>query len=265
MIKHRLIFSLKLLSFFIITLLITPTSAFSQKGERWFYQLKIYQIKDQQQEEMVDHFLQKAYLPALHRQGIKSVGVFKPIEKDTLQKIYVLIPFRSLNQFEKLNQVLQGDQQYQSVGADYINAAHNNVPYRRIESILLKAFEGMPQPAKPKLTGPKKDRVYELRSYEGPTEKYYVNKVKMFNAGDEVGLFDRLGFNAIFYGEVLSGNKMPNLMYMTSFENKAARDEHWKAFGGDPEWKKLSADPQYKDNVSHIDITFLYPTEYSDF
>ena len=32
---------------------------------------------------------------------------------------------------------------------------------------------------------------------------------------------------------------MPNLMYMTSFENKAARDEHWKTFGSDPEWKKL--------------------------
>jgi hypothetical protein len=52
---------------------------------------------------------------------------------------------------------------------------------------------------------------------------------------------------------------------MTSFENKAARDAHWKAFGADPEWKKLSSMPEYKNNVSHIDITFLRATAYSDF
>jgi hypothetical protein len=57
---------------------------------------------------------------------------------------------------------------------------------------------------------------------------------------------------------------MPNLMYMTSFNNKAARDEHWKAFGSDPAWKKLSSDPNYQHNVSKIDITFLRATEYSD-
>ena len=86
----------------------------------------------------------------------------------------------------------------------------------------------------------------------------------MFNEGGEVNLFNRLGFNAVFYGEVLAGSRMPNLMYMTSFEDKASRDEHWKAFGADPEWKKLSADPLYKNNVSKIDIAFLHPTDYSD-
>jgi hypothetical protein len=86
----------------------------------------------------------------------------------------------------------------------------------------------------------------------------------MFNKGGEVGLFERLGFNAVFYGAVVAGNRMPNLMYMTSFENKAARDEHWKAFGSDPFWKTLSAKPEYKNNVSKIDITFLTPAEYSD-
>jgi hypothetical protein len=122
----------------------------------------------------------------------------------------------------------------------------------------------MPSLAKPQLTGPKTDNVYELRSYEGYTEKIFRNKVDMFNKGDEVGLFKRLGFNAVFYSEVLAGSRMPNLMYMTSFNNKAARDEHWKAFGSDPAWKKLSSDPNYQHNVSKIDITFLRATEYSD-
>jgi len=77
-------------------------------------------------------------------------------------------------------------------------------------------------------------------------------------------LFKKLGFNAVFYASVLSGAHMPNLMYMTSFENMASREQHWKTFGSDPFWKNLSASPEYQHNVSHIDIVFLHPTDYSD-
>ncbi|RYG43215.1 MAG: NIPSNAP family containing protein, partial [Chitinophagaceae bacterium] len=115
------------------------------------------------------------------------------------------------------------------------------------------------------LKSDKKDRVYELRSYESATEKIFANKVQMFNDGNEVGIFQRLGFNAIFYGEVLAGSKMPNLMYMTSFENMDDRNNHWKAFSADAEWKKLSALPEYQQNVSHIDIVLMNPATYSDF
>jgi hypothetical protein len=134
-----------------------------------------------------------------------------------------------------------------------------------METILLRAFPLAPQMQLPSLQSAKKERVYELRSYESPTEKKFENKVQMFNLGDEIGLFKRLNFNAIFYSEVILGSKMPNLMYMTSFENKAARDEHWKTFVSDPYWKNLSSMPEYQNNVSHIDINFLYPADYSDF
>lgn len=77
-------------------------------------------------------------------------------------------------------------------------------------------------------------------------------------------IFDKLGFNPVFYGEVLAGSRMPNLMYMTTFSNKASRDEHWKAFVDDSDWKKLSALPEYQNNVSHADIFLLFPTDYSD-
>ena len=87
----------------------------------------------------------------------------------------------------------------------------------------------------------------------------------MFNEGGEVALFKRLNFNAVFYSEVVAGSRMPNLMYMTTFENRADRDAHWKAFGDDPEWKKLSSMPEYQKNVSKIEIFFLRPTEYSDY
>jgi hypothetical protein len=64
---------------------------------------------------------------------------------------------------------------------------------------------------------------------------------------------------------IISGPKMPNLMYMTTFSDQASRDDHWKAFVDSPEWKKMAALSKYKNNVSLIDITFLYPTAYSDY
>jgi len=147
----------------------------------------------------------------------------------------------------------------------YLNASYDMPPYQRIESVLLRAFEEMPVMQAPDLDGPRSERIYELRSYESPTEAYYRNKVDMFNAGGEVKLFDRLEFNAVFYGEVISGPRMPNLMYMTTFTDQTSRDAHWKAFGESPEWNEMKAMPKYQNNVSHADITFLYPTEYSDY
>jgi hypothetical protein len=62
----------------------------------------------------------------------------------------------------------------------------------------------------------------------------------------------------------MAGGRMPNLMYMTTFENKASRDQHWNAFRDDAQWKQLSGMAEYKNNVSKIEIFFLHPTEYSD-
>jgi hypothetical protein len=232
-----------------------------------FYSIRIYQLKSKEQEEKVDKYLQNAFLPALHRMGIPKVGVFKPVGNDTaaLRRIYVLIPFHSLEQFTGLTASLQKDPSYLSDGKEYLDAAYDNLPYTRMESILLQAFPDMPRLEAPAaLKTPASERVYELRSYEGPTEKYFANKVRMFNQGGEIPLFKRLGFNAVFYASVLSGAHMPNLMYMTSFENMASREEHWKTFGADPFWKQLVASPEYQHNVSHVDIVFLHPTEYSD-
>jgi hypothetical protein len=233
----------------------------------WFYELKIYRLADSADESRVERFLQNAFMPAMHRNGVKLVGVFKPVKEDSVnsKRIYVLIPYKSLSEFEKVNTALQKDPQYQAAGSDYINSLHSDPPYLRIETILLKAFRFMPAPAVPDLKNNKTDRVYELRSYEGATEKLYQSKVHMFNEGGEIKLFNRLNFNAVFYGEVLSGSSMPNLMYMTSFENKADRDAHWKAFGEAPEWKAMVVLPQYQNTVSKNTQYLLNPTSYSDF
>jgi hypothetical protein len=220
-------------SLFTVSLLycmFTSWSAFSKEPEGYYYQIKIYHFKGKAQEERIDSFLQHAYLPAMRRAGLKELGVFKPISQDINdQLIYVFIPFRKLQQLESTRKVLENDKQYQQDGKDYLNALYNDPPYSRIESMLLKAFSSMPKPAIPSLNAPKNERFYELRSYESATENYALNKIKMFNVA-EVSIFQKLNFNAVFYGQVISGSKMPNLMYMTTFNNKADRDKHWAAF-----------------------------------
>jgi hypothetical protein len=258
--------SLRLYAVFLLFLVMVIPVTAAKAANGSYYQLKIYHLKTQAQEDRLDKYLQNVYLPAIHRMGIKSVGVFKPVDVDTAgKKIYVLTPFKSFDELEKADQRLMTDQQYVADGKDYIDAAYNDAPYNRLEIIVLSAFPKMLEPAVPNLTANKTDRVYELRSYESPTEKYNVNKVKMFNVGDEVALFKRLGFNAVFYAEVLAGSHMPNLMYMTTFNSRADRDKHWDAFNNDAVWKVLVAKEEYQHNVSKADIIFLHPTAYSDF
>ena len=255
--------------FVLLAILLSPLSSVygGKTPAREFYQLTIYHFSNEVQEKTIDNYLQKALLPALHRMGMVKIGVFKPISNDTAadKRLYVLVPMQSLDMLTKIPAKMQADKAYQAAGAEYINALYTAAPYTRMENILLQAFPLATKMQLPALKGSKNDRVYELRSYESATEKIYRNKVQMFNQGDEIGLFKRLNFNAVFYAEVITGSKMPNLMYMTSFENMEDRDKHWKAFVDDPAWKKLSAMPEYQNNVSHNDITLMYPAEYSDY
>jgi len=231
-----------------------------------YYQLKKYTLSDESQEARLDAFLKNAYLPAVHRAGINKVGVFKPVEEDTLtgNVVFVWMPFQSLKQFEELPGILDMDVQFLADGKDYIEAAHDNVPYERIESSILKAFTAMPHFGVPEHTTPAAEKIYELRSYEGPTEKYYQRKVEMFNEGGETALFKKLEFQPVFFAEVISGSAMPNLVYMTTFANKQSREEHWDAFRKHPEWEAMKGLEQYKNTVSHADIYLLHPTDYSD-
>jgi hypothetical protein len=104
-----------------------------------------------------------------------------------------------------------------------------------------------------------------LRSYESATEAKAVKKIQMFNQGGEIKLFDQLGFNALFFGEVLVGSHKPNLMYMITFSDMASHDTKWKSFGTHPEWKRLSSMEEYKNTVSKANPYLLHPASYSDF
>jgi hypothetical protein len=241
----------------------SPAKSFANE----IYTITVYHFKGAQQEVALDTYLQTAYLPALHRKNKKNIGVFKPIANDTAADkiIYVVVSFKSLDEIQALEKSLAKDSVYVQAGESYINASYQNPPYTRMEKIILDAFALAPQMKLPQLHSDKKNHIYELRSYESPTEKYHINKVKMFDEGGEINIFTRLNFNAVFYADVIAGSRMPNLMYLTSYENMEDRDAHWKSFSDDADTKKIFGLDEYKNNVSKADIILMHATSYSDY
>ena len=232
-----------------------------------FFELKVYEFKTAEQQAVIDQFLSDAYLPYLHRKGIKHVGVFTGIANDTavVKKLYVLIPYTNLAQIPVINKAMFKDKEVAEKGAGYLDATSEFPAYNRIVTYILEGFRLAPGMMLPKLKGAVEDKVYELRSYEGASEKKYWKKVEMFNEGGEIDIFSRLNFNPVFYAEVISGPTMPNLMYMTSFESKADRDAHWQSFKDDAQWKELSAKKEYEKTVSKNVTLFLRARPYSDY
>lgn len=233
------------------------------KSKQAYFQLKVYHYESDEQEKVIDQYLELAYLPALHKLGFKDVGVFKPLENVAGQDrlVYVFISASDLNLLVNLDQRLANDQKYLEAGKAYMKASYSKPPFKRLETIWMKAFEGMPKSALPKLSAEKSKRIYELRSYEAATEQLSANKIAMFNSG-EIDIFEKLNFNAVFYGQVIAGSTMPNLMYLTTFESMEDRNIHWKDFG--PLYKPMQDLPQYQNNVSKNVTLLLHPTAYSD-
>ena len=239
---------------------------YSKPINKDFYQLKVYHLNSDAQVKATDQFLESAYLPALHKLGIKNIGVFKPIANDTAsdKRIYVLISFSSPAQWLTISNKINNDPAFNANAKGFLSADSKTPPFVRMESILLDAF-----PKQSFLLLPKQknaEQVFELRSYESPTLHLAQKKMDMFNK-DEINIFNRLGFDPVFYGKVVSGSRMPNLMYMPVFKSVEDRNAAWKIFGNDPKWKEISTDPANENNVSvnHIDSILMHSTSYSDY
>jgi hypothetical protein len=192
------------------------------------------------------------------------VGVFNVMTGPDSPTVYALIRYSSLEQLATLGGQLQADAEYQRAGAEFINCPATDPAYVRVESSLMVAFGGMPKLEVPAGAAGNQPRIFELRTYESHSKKANRKKIEMFDVG-EIAIFRRAGLQPVFFGETLIGAKLPNLTYMLVYENMAARDRAWGAFGADPEWKKLSTTPGFTDPeiVSNISNVLLRPAPYS--
>jgi hypothetical protein len=240
---------------------LTGNTSAKQTG-REYYELRTYSLKDATQQQMVEDYYQRAAIPAYNKLGSKNIGVFTEMKPEGQTKLYVVIPYSSIEDFSTVKSRLMNDKIYMDAANAYLNAPATAPAYERIESELFYAFAGMPAMAFP-MAG--KPRIFELRRYESPTEAAGLKKIEMFNEGGEMEIFKRTGLRAVFFGQSLIGDNQPNLTYLLTFNDMADHDKSWGTFGSSPEWNKLKSVPDYADAklISKITAVFLTPASFS--
>jgi hypothetical protein len=154
------------------------------------------------------------------------------------------------------------DRDFQKGWDEYNDIA--NPGYIRQESMLLRAFDAIPNIEIPSAEPNRAAHVFELRTYESVNEKASQRKIRMFNQG-EIAVFRKLGMTPVFFGQTIVGPHLPSLTYMLAFDDLASREKLWRAFGSDPDWQKLRSQPGLSDAeiVSNISNEILRPLAFS--
>lgn len=231
---------------------------------RQFFELRRYRLASAEDRSLADGYLRDAAIPAYNRLGIRPVGVFEPAESGEEQgrTLTVLLPYDSLEQLVTARDKLAQDAEYRNAAESYLSTPKSDPAYERIESNLMIAFGGYPQLVVPAQTKSGRSRLFELRTYESHNEHKARLKVEMFDKA-EIELFSNLGFSAVFYGDKLVGDKLPNLTYMLAFDDREQREELWQKFFESDGWQRLKSMERYKNTVSKVHNWFLQPTGYS--
>ncbi len=140
------------------------------------------------------------------------------------------------------------------------NATSASPAFQRVEASLMIAFKGWPKLKLPAASSSKSKRIFQLRTYESPSNGYHVRKVEMFHSG-EFELFLKCGISPVFFGDKLIGSNLPNLTYMLCFADLGELNEKWLAFFTTPKWKNVSSDPRFAFDqiVTNIDNLVLSP------
>jgi hypothetical protein len=235
-----------------------------EPGAKQIIELRTYTLVDATAEQKLDHYLEQALLPALERQGLGPIGVLDQAAEspEGLVQVMLLIAGPSVEAVTSASEKLTADDKYQTAAADYLKTPAGQPLVKRISSELLMSFNCWPKVTVPTQKREGKSRLFEMRIYESPTENLGNLKVEMFNAG-EVPIFLDCKIAPVFMGQALIGDLMPNLTYMTVYNNDEERQAAWKTFAQHADWQVLKAVPKYQGTVSKIHKSDWVPKSYS--
>jgi len=228
------------------------------------YEIRTIHLRNtpENQRSRLTDFLQHVAAPAFARSGIGPCAYFAGSIGEGTPFVMTVASYPSWAAMEQQRAKLSADDEYKKALTAYNSQPGLN--YQRIDSFLGRAFPSMPEMVVPSDAAGRPGRVFELRRYESNNATTLARKIKMFESG-EMGIFQRLGMRPVFFAETIVGAKMPNLVYMLSYDDLASREKLWKAFGADPEWQKLRAVPGNSDAeiVSNISNSLLQPLPFS--
>jgi hypothetical protein len=236
------------------------TSAMSETAKPSILELRYLYLRngsENQGQRMADWLIQKVK-PALEKNGIGPVGVFRAAIGPNTPYLMVLLSHASMAAVGQDWAKMEADAEFQRDFQSFYSMPGR--PYERMEVQLLEAFAGFPGIEVPPSEASRPARIFELRTYESTTPVTLAKKIGMFESG-EVGLFRKFKLAPVFFGRTIVGPRMPNLTYMVGFDNFAAREESWRAFGTSPEWQKMRSTPGLGDGdiVSNISNVILTP------
>lgn len=233
-------------------------------GGREFYLLRRYNLLSGPELKLTENYFAGALLPALTRMGLGPAGAFKLDIGPETPAYYLLIPGAGVQMLAELDLRLAQDAEFLAAAAPFWNATGSARAFERVESWLLAAFEGWPRVTPPAAAVSKGKRMFQLRTYESPSNGEHVRKVEMFHSG-EFEIFKAAGFHPVFFGDTLVGSRMPSLTYMLSFGDMTELGAKWDVFRNDPAWKRLSADPRFAFDpiVMNISNLLLSPLDCS--
>jgi hypothetical protein len=231
---------------------------------REYYLLRRYTLQSGPQTKLIEDYFSGALIPALTRMGMGPVGAFRVDIGPETPTYYLLVPGGSVEAVATMDLRLSKDAEFLKAADPFWAAPASAPAFGRAENALLAAFEGWPRTTPPAAAATKGKRIFQLRIYESPSDRDHVRKVEMFHSG-EFDIFLRAGFHPVFFGDMLVGPRMPNLVYMLSFADSTEMNTKWDVFRNDPAWKKLSADQRfaYESIVNNITNLILSPLDAS--
>ncbi len=229
-----------------------------------FYQLRRYSLVSGNEPKLTENYFATALIPTVTRWGMGPVGAFRLEYGPETPAYYLVIPSPSVQSLAELDLRLGKDAEFLRVADPYWNATAAAPAFQRVEVSLLKAFDGWPKLVRPASSANKEKRIFQVRTYESPSNGEHMRKVEMFHSG-EFEIFKNAGCNPVFFADALAGSRLPSLTYMLSFSDVAALEAGWLAFRNDPAWKKLSSSPRYSFDpiVTNITDLVLNPLECS--
>lgn len=226
--------------------------------ESQIFELRCYKLRYSKanQYSRLTAFLEAEQLPMSKRVGMVQ-GYFRVTLGEFTPRVYTLTAFDSLADMGDKMAAQRADKAWGKAAMEF--GSQDEAPYDRVESWLLRAFDGMRSIEVPEL--PDKLRAFDLRIYEQETFRDTQEKMRMFNE-EEIEIFRDCGIHPLFFGETIVGSHMPSLIYMSHYADMDARSEAWSTFGASEGWNRIKNRPGWGNSdivstVSNIHLAGL--------
>jgi hypothetical protein len=207
----------------------------AEAAKRRVFVFEQYFLKNGTQAGRFHEYVQKTALPALGRVSPGPRIVLEALTAPHMPQVATLLGFASVEELWSAREKLLGDEEWRKGFEAWEN--HAEQPYEHLMTTLLELTDycpSIPTSLEPRST----PRIFEIRVYHSPTWRQLRALHERF-AGPEIQIFHRVGVHPILYSSAVFGGQMPNLTYVIPFDDLAAREKAWNAFGADPEWVKV--------------------------